>query len=47
MILQHVTTSHKQTETLKEQILPQQQELGLGKVQNIKVLPRKDVVQGS
>lgn len=37
----------RETETPKEQILPQQQELGFGKVQNIKVLPRKDVVQGS
>ena len=30
----------RQTETLKEQILPNQQELGFGEVQNITILPR-------
>lgn len=37
----------RHTETLKEQILPKQQELGFGRTQRIQALPEKDAAQGN
>lgn len=37
----------RHTEILKEQILPKQQELGFGRIQRIKALPKKGVAQGN
>lgn len=37
----------RHTQTLKEQILPKQQELGFGRTQKIQALPKKDAAQGN